>query len=88
MNLKLTQSYLSRPYIVHELLFEGEEEEKSENLHSSELENGRNIRQNKDIDGTWDVEENTGGFEIHAGPILHTSKSHLNLFHFSRVSVF
>lgn len=71
MNLKLTQSFLSRPYVVHELLFKGEEIECSENLHVSELK-GRNILQKED--GTWDVEDNALGLSVQAGPILHTSE--------------
>ncbi|KAL8291958.1 hypothetical protein RQP46_001424 [Phenoliferia psychrophenolica] len=67
-NLKLTYSTLSRPYVVHELLFEGEEEDTSGPLHPNERE-GRNIRQ---VDGFWKGITAAHGFSIDAGPILHT----------------
>lgn len=70
MNLQLTQSVLTRPYVVHELLFPGEEEEKGQ-LHVSERA-GRSIRQE---DGCWKDFTSDLGVDISAGPILHTGAS-------------
>jgi ribonuclease Z len=67
LNLRLTQSVLTRPYVVHELLFEGEEEEVG-TLHPSERQ-GRNIRQEN---GVWKDFTSKAGVDISAGPILHT----------------
>lgn len=67
LNLRLTQSVLTRPYVVHELLFEGEEEETGK-LHPSERE-GRNIRQEN---GIWKDFTSEVGVDISAGPVLHT----------------
>ncbi|GAA5942675.1 hypothetical protein JCM3775_003675 [Rhodotorula graminis] len=69
--LALTQSILSRPYVVHELLFADEPEEVGE-LHPSER-RGRSIR--ADERGFWrDVvgEAEGGGVSVSAGPIQHT----------------
>lgn len=54
--------------MVHELLFDGETAEESEDLHPSELK-GRNITQ---VNGIWPsiLEEN--GLSVSAGPVLHT----------------
>lgn len=68
-NLRLTQSILTRPYVVHELLFEGEEEETGK-LHPSERE-GRSIRQ---VDGVWKDFTTSAGVNMSAGPILHTGQ--------------
>jgi len=73
--LALTQSILSRPYVVHELLFADEPEEAGE-LHPSER-RGRSIR--ADEQGFWrDVvgEAEGGGVSVSAGPIEHTSEPH------------
>ncbi|GAA5867393.1 hypothetical protein JCM1840_002122 [Sporobolomyces johnsonii] len=71
--LALTHSVLTRPYVVHELLWPDEEPEDSNvKLHPSERE-GRNIWPGED--GFWrDVvgEEEGGGVRVSAGPILHT----------------
>ncbi|BGP25569.1 hypothetical protein JCM10295v2_004497 [Rhodotorula toruloides] len=69
--LTLTASILSRPYVVHELLFPGEETSTGE-LHPSERK-GRDIRMGED--GFWRdlVSETEGGsVSVGAGPILHT----------------
>ncbi|KAK4703984.1 ribonuclease Z, partial [Phenoliferia sp. Uapishka_3] len=68
-NLRLTYSILSRPYVVHELLFHGEEEDNTLPHHPSEME-GRNVRQ--DEEGFWRVFESANGFIMDAGPVLHT----------------
>ncbi|GAA5823485.1 hypothetical protein JCM3770_004474 [Rhodotorula araucariae] len=69
--LTLTHSILTRPYVVHELLFADEREELGD-LHPSERP-GRNIR--ADDEGYWrdfvrDAEG--GGMSVSAGPIQHT----------------
>ncbi|GJN91448.1 hypothetical protein Rhopal_004471-T1 [Rhodotorula paludigena] len=69
--LSLTQSILTRPYVVHELLFADELEEQGA-LHPSERQ-GRNIRQG--MDGFWRdvVDDREGrGVSVSAGPIEHT----------------
>lgn len=71
MNLRLTQSILTRPYVVHELLFDGEEADTTTNLHESER-SGSNIRQSS---GIWKDFVTSEGIQVSAGPILHTSAS-------------
>ncbi|BGP41115.1 hypothetical protein JCM10450v2_005147 [Rhodotorula kratochvilovae] len=69
--LSLTHSILTRPYVVHELLFADEAEEVGA-LHPSERP-GRNIR--ADEEGYWRDfvgEAEGGGMSVSAGPIEHT----------------
>ncbi|KAM0752775.1 Metallo-hydrolase/oxidoreductase [Meredithblackwellia eburnea MCA 4105] len=67
-NLRLSYSILSRPYVVHELLFEGEDADTSGPFHPSERQ-GRDIRQSG---GLWRDFASDTGFSISAGPVLHT----------------
>lgn len=67
VNLRLTQSILTRPYVVHELLFDSEEACVGV-LHPSERQ-GDDIRA---VNGTWEKFATVAGVEISAGPILHT----------------
>lgn len=69
--LRYSYSGLARPYVVHELLFEGEDEDVSDDLHFSER-RGRNIR--ADANGEWvDIlHDETKGIRVSAGRVLHT----------------
>ncbi|KAK4054072.1 hypothetical protein OIV83_001097 [Microbotryomycetes sp. JL201] len=67
-NFRLTHSVLTRPYVVHELLFD-DEEACGGTLHVSERA-GRDIRQQN---GVWpNFAPNLKGVDVSAGPILHT----------------
>jgi ribonuclease Z len=71
-SLELTFSILSRPYVVHELLFPDEEASPPDALHPSE-------RQGLDIfadeDGVWKGFASDIGVDVSAGPLLHTGNS-------------
>lgn len=71
-SLASTFSILTRPYIVHELLFPGEEPSPSpsEGLWPSERQ-GRDIPQ---VNGVWSNFEEAIEIDISAGPILHTGQ--------------
>ncbi|KAM0789654.1 hypothetical protein ACM66B_000456 [Microbotryomycetes sp. NB124-2] len=66
-NMRLSRSVLTRPYVVHELLLDGEQGFGGD-LHVSERQ-GRDIQQR---DGVWTNFASVKGVDISAGPILHT----------------
>ncbi|GAA6022850.1 hypothetical protein JCM8202_003741 [Rhodotorula sphaerocarpa] len=83
VTLSLTQTILSRPYTVHELLFpdESPSDEPDAKLHPSEK-RGRDLQ--PDEDGYWrEIVTNAagGGFSVSAGPIQHTIRCLGYLFH-------
>ncbi|KAK4054290.1 hypothetical protein OIO90_003523 [Microbotryomycetes sp. JL221] len=67
VNFRLTHTVLTRPYVVHELLFNDEQTFEG-TLHASERQ-GRDIRQ---TDGVWKKFASINGVDVSAGPILHT----------------
>ncbi|GAA5993280.1 hypothetical protein JCM10908_001409 [Rhodotorula pacifica] len=73
VSLSLTQTILSRPYTVHELLFPDETPyDDNAKLHPSER-TGRDVR--PDGEGFWRevvTAEEGGGVSVSAGPIQHT----------------
>ncbi|KAG0655150.1 hypothetical protein C6P46_001142 [Rhodotorula mucilaginosa] len=68
--LSLTQTILSRPYRVHELLFSDEKCDPSKELHPSER-LGQDLRADEQ-DGYWRNFVPEDGVTVSAGPILHT----------------
>jgi ribonuclease Z len=83
LNLQLTYSSLVRPYVVHELLFDDDDDHPAAwkkvtgKLHPNELP-GRDLRQKN---GIWPnvVPAHEIGVEVSAGPILHTGTASIYL---------
>lgn len=74
--LSLTQTLLSRPYRVHELLFpdeeQGDDSSSESDLHPSER-LGQDLKADEK-DGFWRNFVSEDGVTVSAGPILHTSR--------------